>query len=146
MRNFLRKIVLKLAFALDLTNQLSPEEQVEFIKKEFSKSSLEERIKAIRTNSDFVPVYNKPKSYSDIAIMYQETPTSDFKPISDKTVLIERPQDFGNDIMAWRDAIHLQYQQDVVEKREKEKQQENMSNLIHTEFADSVMRKMMRFN
>lgn len=144
--NLLKKLVIKLANALDLTNELTPEEKVEFIKTEFNKSSLLERIKAIRNNSDFVPDYNKPKSFTDVVIEYKPHPLSDFVPISYDTNLIERPQDFGNDIMAWKDAVHIQYSENIIKQKIEHEQKENLKKALEYSLHPFIMSRMMEQN
>ena len=115
---------------LSLSNESTAEEKLEQFIKDQKHATLLERIKAIRTNSYFVPDYNKPKAYSDIIILYKENPNDDFKEISSAvTRTCERPEDFGNDIKAWKKFMNRDHKRATsphVLKEKEEKFQEMM--------------------
>jgi hypothetical protein len=109
-----QSIFAKLATALSLSNDRTAEEMLEQYIKDNKHTTLLERIKAIRNNSYFVPDYNKPKAYADMVISFQETPTSELKPISSETITTyQRPVDFGNDIQGWFDSIHADHLKEI---------------------------------
>lgn len=119
-----QSIFAKLATALSLSNDRTAEEMLEQYIKDNKHTTLLERIKAIRNNSYFVPDYNKPKAYADIVISFQETPTSEPKPISPETITTyQRPVDFGNDIQSWFDSIHADHLKEIsIENKNKKKE------------------------
>lgn len=147
--NILKKIVLKLAHALDLTDELTPEEKLEGLITEMKPTTLLQRIEAIRNSGYFIPDYDKPRLYSDIKILYNDSPIKaedGFKPISDKTILIERPEDFGNNIRAWKKAVRIQNKKENKRKRELAEQEERVRNSVRGDFADMIMNQMMKLN
>ena len=109
-----KNIFVKLATAFSLNNEKTAEEMLEQYIKDNKHTTLLERIKAIRNNSYFVPDYNKPKAYADIIISFQETPTSELKPISFETIAKhKRPIDFGNDIQGWMDSVYADHLKEI---------------------------------
>ena len=139
------KYIHKLAVLLDLTNELSAEEKlIQFINDQ-KHSTLLDRIKAIRTNSYYIPDYNKPKSFTDVIITYNNGQT--YIPISDRTSLSsERPIDFGNDIKTWKKIIRLDHKKELKEKEQNLLNETNRKKLINEVFGPNIMRNMMQVN
>jgi hypothetical protein len=115
----------RLSALLNLSGEATAEERLgEFIRDQ-KHITLLERIKSIRNNSYFTPDYNKPKVYTD-AILYKEG--DEFKPISYETRLSQqRPEDFGNDIKAWKKFMNRDHKkatsQEVLEEKEEQFQE-----------------------
>lgn len=97
--SFLKRIVAM----LNLNGEATARERLEEFIKEQKHSTLLERIRAIRNNSYFMPDYNKPKVFTEVNILYKENSSDEFKPISHSIITTcERPEDFGDDIKAWK--------------------------------------------
>ena len=122
----------KLSTILNLNGESTAKERLEDFIKDQKHVTLLERIKAIRTNSYFIPDYNKPKAFTEIVIMYKANPNEDFKTISHETrVACERPEDFGNDIKAWKKFMNRDHKKSTTPeflKQKEEQFQENMKN------------------
>lgn len=132
----------KLATAFSLNNEKTAEEMLEQYIKDNKHTTLLERINAIRNNSFFVPDYNKSRINTDVAILFQETPDSEPKPISGETITTQqRPVDFGNDIEAWFDSIKKAH---LNEKEEKRKKQEAYESMMEAR-KENVWRLMRNF-
>ena len=139
------KLVHKLAVMLNLTNELSDEEKLTQFINEQKHATLLDRIKAIRTNSYYIPNYNKPKSFTDVIITYNNGET--YIPISDRTLLSsERPIDFGNNIKIWKKVIRLDHKKELKEKQQSILNETNRKKLINEVFAFNIMRNMMQVN
>jgi hypothetical protein len=105
-----------------------------------------ERIKAIRNNSYFVPDYNKPKAYADMVISFQETPTSELKPISPETITTyQRPIDFGNDIQGWIDSVYSDHLNEISIEN-KNKKSEAFEQMMNERYinVNKFFNRMMR--
>lgn len=136
----------KLAIALSLTNEKTAEEMLEQYIRDNKHTTLLERIKAIRNNSYFIPDYNKPKAYVDMVISFQETPTSELKPISPETITThKRPVDFGNDIQGWMDSIYADHLKEISIEN-KNKKAEVFHNMMNERYSivNKFFNKMMR--
>jgi len=84
----------RLVAYLGLNNEKTAQERLEEFINEQKHQTLLDRIKAIRTNSYYVPNYDAPKAYTDIVITCKDN-----KPISyNTTQTCERPVDFKGDM------------------------------------------------
>lgn len=136
----------KLATAFNLNNEKTADEMLEQYIKDNKHTTLLERIKAIRNNSYFIPDYNKPKAYSNVVISFQETPTSEPKPISHETITTnKRPIDFGNDIKGWMDSIYADHLKEISIEN-KNKKAEVFHNMMNERYSivNKFFNKMMR--
>lgn len=141
-----KTFLVKLATAFSLNNEKTAKEMLEQYIKDNKYTTLLERIKAIRNNSYFVPDYNKPKAYADMVIYFQETPTSEPKPISPETITTyQRPVDFGNDIQGWFDSIHADHLKEISIEN-KNKKEEIFKKVMSERYAslNTFFDKMMR--
>lgn len=104
--------------SLTLNGKAEAEEKLIRFIKEHKHMTLLDRIKAIRTNSDYLPDYNLPKVYTDVQILNE-----DGSPIKYTTkTTCERPVDFNNDIKAWKKIVQLDNKKAVREAKAKEKE------------------------
>lgn len=136
----------KLLSFLSDNKDSSAEEMLKKFIKEQKHATLLERIKAIRTNSFFVPDYNKPKVFTEVKILYKKNSDSDFQPISHETKLAhERPEDFGNDIKAWKKFVNRDHKRATTHSALKEKE-EKFQKLMRSKFEklQPFFNRMMR--
>ncbi len=137
----------KLTTYFGLSNELDAKERlIQFINEQKHETLLN-RIKAIRRNSFYVPDYNKPKIYTDIVILYKESPLDEFKPISSLTKLSqERPIDFGNDIKAWKKIVGIDHKKEIKEKRMVQLKSEQHKEFFNTTVTPYIMSRFMKVN
>ena len=103
--------------------------------------TLLERIEAIRTNSNYIPDYNRPKLYTDVSITYLDNGVE--KPISMNTRLAcERPIDFNNDIKAWKKITRLEHKKEINQKKKDEETKTELDKTIKKDFGSYIMKKM----
>jgi len=106
--------------SMGLNDEKSAAERLEHFIKEQKHQTLLDRIKAIRTNSYYVPDYNKPKVYTDVLILYKESPNDEFKPINSNVKTSQpRPVEFGNDIQGWLDSMYADNLKDLENAKNK---------------------------
>ena len=108
---------------INLKNEMTADEKLEFFVEGQKHEALLKRIQDIRRNGDFVPDYNKKNAFADVKIFYKEdTPYSEFQPINSGTKLAyDRPIDFNGDLKAWKKISHIEHRKDVRNSQAKEK-------------------------
>lgn len=147
MENKINLFIRKLSTALGLNNEKTAMERLELFILEQKHDTLLNRIKAIRTNSPYVPDYNKPKVHTDILILYKEHPLDEFKPISSHTRLAQkRPIEFGNDIKAWKKIVGLDHKKELKEKKLLQLQKEQHQEVFDKEVTGYIMNRFMKTN
>lgn len=140
---FRYNIFTKLAIMLSFKNELTAEEMLENYIREQRPLTLLERIKAIRQDSNFIPVYNAPKAYEDETVSYEEN--GELKPISSKVITSQpRPIDFGNDIKAWRKILSIEHKKEIKRKLKDKEREIARKEFVQNAIAPAFMQSMMR--
>jgi hypothetical protein len=136
----------RIATLLNLNGEATAKERLEDFIKDQKHLTLLERIKAIRTNSYFVPDYDKPKVFTEVVIMYKENPNDEFKPINHNVVLTQqRPEDFGNDIKAWKKFMNRDHKKATTPEMLKQKEEQFQSKMKEKyEKLQPFFNRMMR--
>jgi len=127
MEETIKLLIHRFALIFNLTNEPTSKEQLRQIILEQKHINFLERIKAIRTDSHFIPEYDKPKVFSDVKIMYGGEPISDATPI-----IYDRPISFDGDIKAWKKIIRLDHKKELKEKEIKKLQVQQRKELFDT--------------
>jgi len=115
----MKHLIKRIGIALSIVNELSDKEKLDNLTKEQKIENLIKDIQSIRRNGNYVPDYNKPKLYMDYLLM------DNGKIITSATLVAQnRPQDFGNDVSAWFNAIREEGKKAEENKKLKALQQE----------------------
>jgi hypothetical protein len=105
-----------------LSHEPSSKERLRFLIEEYKHLTLEQRITAIRTNSDYVPNYNRPKVFTDIVNCINEN----------TKLAVERPVDFKGNIGAWKKNVRRDHKKEVQQKKLLELQEKQRKELFDT--------------
>lgn len=131
----------KLSLLLGITSEMTAQERLAQFMRDQQHINLLERIKAIRTDSYFIPDYNKPKVFTDVKITVCGTPIN-----SNTITTCERPIDFGNDIKAWKKFVSLDHKKEIKQKKQLEEDKQKWALAIHHNYAPHLMKSMMRLD